>query len=309
MTMHERWKRYQELRRQFPAEFEKGAPPGLCLEGDAPDRAGVPLGVLEEHDRWFWVREWDGQRSVERPVYRDGRLREEIEGYFRLTEERPELFVQSPLVPLCLDRHAMLEFVRQTGRRVGLVFDNGIYYQVLADLIAGAQPYVYARIVYPQRRSNGTVIVPVHTDGQGVRRFGVLQVFRHSLRALSGGEFPRGFLAPGLSPEENARKELGEEFGVRPEQIRAMTLLGETRSDTGLSAGQVQIYLAELEGEVPRGTLDHEGIAGSFWLREEELRARLASGQILDGLTQSAYLLYKLKENEWESPWKGNNMK
>lgn len=300
--MHKHWERYLELRRQFPAEFEHGAPPGLCLEEDAPVRAGIPLGVLEEHDQWLWVREWDGQRSVERPVYRDSRLREEIEGYFRLTEERPELFVQSPLVPLCLDRHTMLEFVRQTGRRVGLVFDNRIYYQVLADLIGGERPYVYARIIYPQRRSNGTVIVPVHTDEQGVRRFGVLQVFRHSLRDLSGGEFPRGFLAPGLSPEENARKELGEEFGVQPGQIRAMTLLGETRSDTGLSAGQVQIYLAELEGEVPRGTLAHEGIVGSFWLREEELRARLASGQILDGLTQSAYLLCKLKENEWERP-------
>ena len=210
--MHKHWERYLELRRQFPAEFEHGAPPGLCLEEDAPVRAGIPLGVLEEHDQWLWVREWDGQRSVERPVYRDSRLREEIEGYFRLTEERPSS-VQSPLVPLCLDRHTMLEFVRQTGRRVGLVFDNRIYYQVLADLIGGERPYVYARIIYPQRRSNGTVIVPVHTDEQGVRRFGVLQVFRHSLRDLSGGEFPRGFLAPGLSPEEECPEGTGR--GVR----------------------------------------------------------------------------------------------
>ena len=244
--------------------------------------------VLEEHPRWLWVREADG---TEHPVYRDGRLEQQIEGYFLMAERRPELFAPSPLLPLCMDRHALLRFAEESGRDVGLVFDNGKFYQVVADLIAAPRPFLYARVLYPDRKGNGTVMVPRLLRDGAEPLYGILHVYRHTIRAMSGGEFPRGFQEPDITPEENARKELREEFGVEESQLTRMVLLGESRADTGLSSGSVRAYLAELRGEVPRANIGEEGIAGFEWIGARELTERIRRGEIRDGMTLCALAL------------------
>lgn len=209
-----------------------------------------------------------------------------ITRYFNLISQRPELFTPSQHVPLCLDEATVRAYAASTGRPVGVVYDNSPYYLVLADLCVkpDGQLYTYARVIYPHRDSNGVVVIPRRGE-----RFGLLSIFRHPPRCESGGEFPRGY-AEDLSPAENAAKELREEIGAHVDP-RELVYLGDIQTDTGLSAGRVQVYLAPVEkAAVPQD--NGEGIHGLFWLTQEELMARVSDGTITDGLTLSAFLRY-----------------
>lgn len=292
------WKRYLVLRGQWPERFAARAPEGLYTGEDAPARAGTELGVGEEHGRWLWVREWDGRRTLERPIYLDPLLERQIEDYFALKDARPELFAPSRQLPICADRLTMLRFEEEhpEHRRVGLVFDNGKFYSVVCDVIRGGKGlYAYSRVVYPIRAGNGTVMIPCWEREGEEPLFGVIRQYRHALRAVGGYEFPRGFMEPGLTPEQNAAAELGQELGVRPEQIRELVPLGLTRPDTGLSGGQVHVFLVRLGCECPRAVKGHEGITGGDWLTRDQLLEGLSGGGIQDGITQAAMLLYLLR--------------
>ena len=100
-----------------------------------------------------------------------------------------------------------------------------------------------------------------------------------------------------ITPEENAIKELGEEFGITNEQLAGIHFLGSSRADTGLTSGQVQIYLADITGAPCEAHTNHEGILRSEWLSEAELEHRIAKGELIDGMSQTAFLLYKLSQN------------
>ena len=288
------WSYYRMRQRTTPEQFLCRIPENLSeTQIDAwADRLG--LGILEEYFDWLWVREWDGTKVVERPVYLDPELERRIEGYFRLVWDRPDLFTPSEHCPIRIDRHEMLKFTEETQKPVGLIFDNRPYYMVVSDLFdAGGTLRPYGRVLYPDRQGNGTVIIPrLLREGQSPL-FGIIHVFRHSIRAMAGGEFPRGFQAPGITPAENAAKELWEEFGITANHLINLTLLGHTRPDTGLSSGQVQIYLADITGTAVQARLGHEGIVKSEWITEEELLRRIREGEILDGMTQTAMLLYQ----------------
>lgn len=209
-----------------------------------------------------------------------------ITRYFHLVEEKPQLFAPSEHVPLCLDEGTLRAFSASTGKPVGVVYDNSPYYLVVADLCIkpDGQLYTYARVIYPHTESNGVVVIPRMGD-----RFGLLSIFRHPPRCESGGEFPRGY-AEDLTPAENAAKELREEIGaqVDPSQL---VYLGDLQTDTGLSAGRVQVYLAPItQAAVPED--NGEGIHGLQWVTQDELMERVANGTITDGLTLSAFLQY-----------------
>ena len=84
-------KRYAHLKSIYPDRFADGQPNGLCMK-KLPVGDPSPFGVLEEHEDWLWVREWNGSAAEERPVYLDRHLKKQIEGYFALMERRPDLF-------------------------------------------------------------------------------------------------------------------------------------------------------------------------------------------------------------------------
>lgn len=116
-------------------------------------------------------------------------------------------------------------------------------------------------MLYPDAKGNGTVIIPRLPRPGEELLFGILHIFRYTIRRMSGGEFPRGFLAPGLTPRANACKKLKEELGVPAGQLTELALLGQTRADTGLKSGQAQGYLADLTGPTPQPSVGEEGIA------------------------------------------------
>ena len=210
-----------------------------------------------------------------------------ITQYLHLAAQRPELFSPSEQIPLCLDEETLRAFAAATGKAVGVVYDNSPYYLVLADLCVGAGErfYTYARVIYPHSDSNGVVVIPRCGE-----RFGLLSIFRHPPRAESGGEFPRGF-AEDLTPAENAAKELREEIGTHVDP-GTLVYLGDIQSDTGLSAGRVQVFLAQVDGDAAVPADNGEGIHGLRWVTEAELQAQIADGTITDGLTLAAYAQY-----------------
>lgn len=209
-----------------------------------------------------------------------------VSAYFELAAQRPELFAQSETVPLVLDEARMRAFSARSGKPMGLVYDNRPYYMVLADLcMAGEKEFSYARVVYPQAGTNGSVAIP-RKDG----KFGLLRIYRHPPR-MECLEFPRGYGEPDLTPAENVRKELREEMGAVASEV---TYLGSVRADTGLSAGCVQIYLAEIEADAVR--VGHEGIKALIWLSEDDFCRAVAEGEIMDGITLSAFALCRCRK-------------
>lgn len=212
-----------------------------------------------------------------------------ITRYLRLTQERPELFAPSDLLPLCLDEGEIRAFAVRTGRPMGIVYDNSPYWMVLADLCIGAAGfYAYGRVVYCGP-TNGSVALVRRRDREA---FGLLHIFRHGSRAMSL-ETPRGFHErPGLTAEENMRWELAEELGLAPEACR-VTRLGQVRADAGLCGGAAEVFLVEIEenAEIVCGT--GEGIRAFAWYPEAALRQAIRDGTVTDGFTLSAYALYQ----------------
>lgn len=216
-----------------------------------------------------------------------------IHRYFQLVEERPDLFAPSEPIPLCLEEGAMRAFAQQTGRAMGVVYDNSPHWWVLADLCLGRNgPYSYGRVVYCDPRSNGCAAL-IRRSGTG--EFGLLTVFRHGCRALSL-EIPRGFRDKAdRTAQENVRREVSEELGVSPEDC-LVSSLGAVRADAGLSAGLVQVFLVELDRDAAIIPEREEGIRAFQWYSQQDLRRAIRTGQITDGFTLSAYALYAAQQ-------------
>lgn len=216
---------------------------------------------------------------------------DDIARYLRLTKERPELFTHSDLLPLCLDEKELRAFAARTGRPMGIVYDNSPFWLVLADLCTSAKGfYSYGRVVYCGP-TNGSVALVRRRDRE---TFGLLRVFRHGCRAMSL-EIPRGFHElPGLTPEENVRRELSQELGIPPETCQ-VTRLGQVRADAGLSGGAATVFLADIDENTKIVPGTGEGIQCFEWYSEAELRQAIWEGRITDGFTLSAYALYQTR--------------
>ncbi len=214
--------------------------------------------------------------------------KDSVTAYFELARRQPELFVQSDQIRLVMDEAQMRTFAREHECPLGVVFDNAPYYYVVADLCLGKRGlYRYSRVIYCNPRSNGVVIVPVCG-----KKFGVVTIFRHAPR-MEGFEFPRGFSeTEGLSPEENAYKEIFEELGIGKEK-GTLRRLGELRADTGLSAGKVQVFAVYISDTERIRVCEEEGISRYRWIEEAQFQSMIGNGGITDGFTLAAYAMYR----------------
>jgi ADP-ribose pyrophosphatase len=138
----------------------------------------------------------------------------------------------------------------------------------------------------------GTYLRTIDFDAAGVvvlPRLGeevvLIRHFRHSTRRWHY-EVPRGFGSAGSTPEEDARRELQEEIGVVP---RALTTLGVVRPDTGMTAGAVHLFHADLDGS-PEMLDTEEGITATKLVAPLELGRMIRDGEIDDGFTMAAFL-------------------
>lgn len=122
----------------------------------------------------------------------------------------------------------------------------------------------------------GVVVMPVQGD-----KVLLLKHFRHESRSWKW-EFPRGYGEPGLTAEENAKKELLEEVGLLPKKL----------IEVGRHPG-IALYYAKLEDGQPRKPVD-EAIQKIELINLDELENWIIKGQITDWFTIMAYIMYKM---------------
>lgn len=203
--------------------------------------------------------------------------------YLRLLEERPEAFAPDPGLPIITDTREAAAFTARTGRPLGVLYESP-YRLLVVDLVRGpCGPFAYERIL-PASTGAAVVLMPLWEG-----RFVLLRQFRHALRAGQLA-FPRGYGEDGLSPEENARKELAEELRS---EAAALESLGRVTPDSGMTGTRAHVFLCRITR--PRPPLGYEEIQGMVCLSPGELGERIAAGEIDDGFTLAAYGLWTAK--------------
>lgn len=204
--------------------------------------------------------------------------------YLELKNQRPELFIDNGPIHIVFDEMVVEEFQQKTGRKIGVVYESK-YSLMVVDLVyeVPRQYFAYERSV-PAVQKGAVVTVPVYQD-----KFILLKQYRHIIRDYEYS-FPRGFGEDGLSAEENAAKELGEEIGA---DVVKATHLGDITPDSGGQSKVVSIYSCELTSYNP--ATREEGIQSILELSFDELKQWIAEGKIKDAFTLAALLLYEGK--------------
>lgn len=199
--------------------------------------------------------------------------------YLRLKAQRPEAFADSPELSFCTDPAAILSLMNRTGQRLGVLYRSA-YSVLVVDPVAAPDGSVFAYERILPAAEGAVVAVPKLHD-----RYVLLRQYRHALRA-EALSFPRGFGEPGLGVLKNAAKELLEEIGARVSDLK---LLGAVAPDSGLLGARVSVVLCQCD-RIEQKT-GHEGIRQALLMTEDELRERIASGEITDGYTLAAWAL------------------
>lgn len=210
---------------------------------------------------------------------------ERFNEYLSLMRRRPDLFTPSEVFPIETDVFAIEAFTAKTGIEIGVIYKSA-YSMLVVDLIRSNDGgyFAYERLV-PTSSGKGVACVCSY-DGKLV----LIDQFRHATRKnyLS---FVRGFGENGLSPVENAKKELYEEIKGTANKL---VYLGKTATDTGLLSAEVEVFYCEL-ASYSTGDIN-EGVCSVVLISENEFDEKIRKGEIADGITLSAYALYKAKK-------------
>lgn len=217
-------------------------------------------------------------------------MNSQLEKYFKLKKNRPELFEQKNNPQLIIELHPQVlsDYVNKHAQPIGLVYESD-YHIVLVDLVhTGNKKYfTYERLI-SKSRGEATVMVTTYDS-----KFLLLRQYRHALRS-SQLSFPRGFGTDGLSGEENAKKELFEEVHG---EVKKIEKLGKIVIDSGISDKSAAVFHCDLSSlDVQIG---YEGIEEYLLLTIEELHDWIKKGKITDSFTLISFYMYvdNVKDN------------
>jgi ADP-ribose pyrophosphatase len=201
--------------------------------------------------------------------------------YLELREERPALFVDNGLIHIVMDETVVEEFQTKNHRKIGVVYESP-YHILLVDLVyqKEGEYFAYERLV-PKVERGAVVMIPRHKD-----RIILLNQYRHAIRDYQYA-FPRGFGEPGLTAEENCRKELVEEIGAK---LVCSDFLGQVCPDSGVQGNMVSVFECEISDY--DDNLNSEGIKEILAVSIEQLVNMLKEGKITDSFTLAALSLY-----------------
>ncbi len=130
----------------------------------------------------------------------------------------------------------------------------------------------------------GAAVLPLLDDGRVV----LIRQFRPALNGMLL-EIPAGRLEPDESPEACVRRELVEEVGYRAGQVEK---LGEMLPAVGFCDERIHLFVATGLRPVPQA-LEPDEYIEVLPLPLEEALAMVARGEIPDGKTQLALLLWQ----------------
>ena len=143
------------------------------------------------------------------------------------------------------------------------------------------------KILKGNNDGNASIVLPVTVDGNVIL---VVQP-RVFTRSGVGIELPAGYVDVGEEYEDAARRELFEETGYVPENIR---LLGQFYQDQGCSAAYNKSFLAEGCRKSGSQSLDSSEFIKYFECSVDELYELVELGMIND--LQSQYTIEKAKQ-------------
>lgn len=143
------------------------------------------------------------------------------------------------------------------------------------------------KILKGNNDGNASIVLPVTVDGNVIL---VVQP-RVFTRSGVGIELPAGYVDVGEEYEDAARRELFEETGYVPENIR---LLGQFYQDQGCSSAYNKSFLAEGCRKIGSQSLDSSEFIKYFECSVDELYELVELGMIND--LQSQYTIEKAKQ-------------
>ena len=143
------------------------------------------------------------------------------------------------------------------------------------------------KILKGNNDGNASIVLPVTVDGTVIL---VVQP-RVFTRSGIGIELPAGYVDVGEEYEDAARRELFEETGYVPENIR---LLGQFYQDQGCSSAYNKSFLAEGCRKIGSQSLDSSEFIKYFECSVDELYELVELGMIND--LQSQYTIEKAKQ-------------
>lgn len=141
-------------------------------------------------------------------------------------------------------------------------------------------------IIEENTKGEGAVVLPVVGD-----KLLLLEMRRQSQNMELTLEIPRGFGGAGEDAGTCARRELCEETGYDL-PLEAFQPIGHVRANTGILRSRVAVFAVQIVPDMVRLPPDDE--AESMRLVSlSDLPALIADGQIEDGFTLSALMLYQ----------------
>lgn len=207
-------------------------------------------------------------------------MTQELQEYLTLISQRPLEYAQGGLMEIVVDPVLLEAYSKEHQTKLGIVYQSSRHIYVV-DLVRdkAGNLFPYERLLKTVTGSS-VVVVPFYED-----KVVLLEQFRHAL-----GEFqycfPRGFAEAGISPMDNARKELQEELKCHsgtPE------LLGQVVADSGICGEKVWVFRCSITQPHTDGI--YENIQSCITVPLSELQEMVRKGEINDGFTLSAITL------------------
>ncbi|MFI6787107.1 NUDIX domain-containing protein [Nonomuraea sp. NPDC050383] len=128
------------------------------------------------------------------------------------------------------------------------------------------------------------LVIPMERDG-----FHLVEEYRYPVRRRTWS-FPQGS-AEASSREEEARKELAEETGLRAAHWR---WLGALDNAHGVATQQMHVYLATRLEPGPARREHTEQDMRQRWVSREEFEAMVGAGEVTDSGSVAAYTLLRM---------------
>ncbi len=130
------------------------------------------------------------------------------------------------------------------------------------------------------RHKSAVTVLPVHADG----KISLVRQYRHAVDE-DLYEIPAGLIEPGEDPSETAVRELQEEIGFMPGEMRKVF---EFYTSPGYSTERIIFYYAT--GLTPsKLDQDDDEYIKVYDFTLEEIKSMIDSGEIKDGKTIMAY--------------------
>ncbi|NFE72488.1 hypothetical protein FDC27_04770 [Clostridium botulinum] len=214
-----------------------------------------------------------------------------LQKYIDLYKNRPDMFKENNnmtiVKPIKDGIKEIIKYDTVYNKNIGVVYKSD-YNMMVVDLIRNKEDKysTYERLM-PTVQKGAVVVVPLYKG-----KFILLNQFRHAIREKQLA-FPRGYgeidkNGEEIDAENNAIKEIEEE--LEAEIIDKPQKLGNVIADSGISANKVMIYTVNIAAYKEKS--GYEGIESIQLKTEEELIYSIKNGEINDGYTLAAYMLY-----------------